>query len=140
MYENLGVQLWWPAANILAAITDGQNVTVLMLVAVLWVESWSVDSAILICCHVTNCTCALLLSQHNAQILLACNDFHIMLSIIDSSLLTPSYYGSSNGNCWQKYMNCAISQPYSLIMHQFGLISAVWIPPVSIIGVYAVCI
>jgi len=32
--KHLGVQLWWPAANILAAVTDGQNVTVLMLVAV----------------------------------------------------------------------------------------------------------
>ena len=38
-----------------------------------------------ICCHVKICPCTLLLFQHNAQMLLACNYSHIMLSIIDSS-------------------------------------------------------
>ena len=40
------------------------------------------------------CTCALLLFQHNAQMLLACNYSHIMLNIIDSSLGQFSDYFS----------------------------------------------
>ena len=77
-----------------------------------WVES--VDSAILICCHVTICTCALLLFQHNAQMLLACN--HIIHSIVDSSLPLPP--PSSN---LTKYLMKPCNAPTC------GLSLAVWV-------------
>ena len=94
---------------ILIVVAGGQNATVLMLVAhffelnqlspragcsLLWVES--VDSAILSCCHVVVCACALLLFRHNAQTLLVCNCSHIMLCILDSSL--PTTFPIRKGN------------------------------------------
>ena len=48
-----------------------------------------------------------------------------IISILCSAQSTQAYWHPAT-------MNCAIRQPYSLIMHQFALISAVWIPPVSI--------
>ena len=70
------------------------KVTILVLVrhchSLLWVES--VDSAILICCIMMICACALLLFWHNAQVLLVCNYSHNMLSIIDSSLHVRSQF------------------------------------------------
>ena len=66
------------------AITDGQIVIIPKLVAVLLTSELSLT---LICCHVTMCACTLLLFRHNALMLLACNFSHIMLCIIDSSLI-----------------------------------------------------
>ena len=54
--------------------------------SLLWVESVDSASAILICCIMMICACAFLLFWHNAQVFMACNYSHIMLSIIDLSL------------------------------------------------------
>ena len=102
---------------ILAAVTIDQNVTVVMLVrfdSLLW--AWSTK---FIYCHMMICACTLLLFRHNAQILLACNYSHIMLSVINTSLDTctmqrmwmSEWTGSQHTRyyhlCWQWYGTAA---------------------------------
>ena len=113
-----------PALNsfILAATTDGQLITVPMLVAVLLAsQSWLASSAILIWFHTMIYECTLLLFQHNAQMLLACNIFPIIIML---SIMTQAYlnHNSERWACPSRKLHC---------YH-----AGVWLPLVNILHSY----